>query len=418
MLNAALRAERASSGGSGASVSNVYPSVSGSVNVGHALGSTSMTGTQLHASWSRTGNQLTPAALHAAYFGLDTAGFPSRLPADALSAALTPELTNTWDAGVGFEQAGDRLGIDLTYYHARSSNLLLPGTDLISPSELSVGPSRSGVISNAGIEAQLSATPVLTRTGVEWNFVARYGRNRSRVESLGAGASSLALGPPLSGLSIEARTGEPMPALVGFGYLRDATTGDLLLENGHPLPDSLNPRVLGSAEPAWTGSFENTLRFRAVRLDLLVDAHVGGKVFSETNMWGQYSGTLSQTAFRPDSGLLINGIDVTTGQQNTTHVTTQDYYHSLLPIQEAFVYDATFVKLREARLSVELPLHWLGVFTAQSARASLIGRNLFMAARAPNIDPETAVSVSSFQGAELGQLPTARSIGLQLSIVP
>jgi len=96
----------------------------------------------------------------------------------------------------------------------------------------------------------------------------------------------------------------------------------------------------------------------------------------------------------------------------------QDYYHSLLPIQEAWVYDATFVKLREARLSVDVPLHWLGIFTAQTLRASVIGRNLWMSARAPNIDPEAALSVSSFQGAELGQLPTARSVGVQLSIVP
>jgi hypothetical protein len=38
--------------------------------------------------------------------------------------------------------------------------------------------------------------------------------------------------------------------------------------------------------------------------------------------------------------------------------------------------------------------------------------------KAPNIDPETALSASSFQGFELGQLPTTRSLGFQISITP
>src|SRR6185437_9167737 len=50
--------ERVLGGGAGASVSNVYPSVSGSVDVGHALGLPSLSLTHVHASWSRTGNAL------------------------------------------------------------------------------------------------------------------------------------------------------------------------------------------------------------------------------------------------------------------------------------------------------------------------------------------------------------------------
>jgi hypothetical protein len=226
------------------------------------------------------------------------------------------------------------------------------------------------------------------------------------------------LGPSLFGLTVEARTGQALPALVGVGFLRDAATGQLLLQNGHPLPDTPDHRrVLGVAEPRWTGSVANSLRFRGVELSFLIDGHMGGSVFSASNMWGAYSGNLQETAFRPDTGLLINGVDVTTGKPNTQHVSTQDYYHSLLGIQERWVYDASFVKLREARLSFTLPLHSLGLFTAQSLRASVIGRNLYLAARAPNIDPETTLG-GALQGAELGQLPTVRSLGVQITIVP
>jgi hypothetical protein len=41
-----------------------------------------------------------------------------------------------------------------------------------------------------------------------------------------------------------------------------------------------------------------------------------------------------------------------------------------------------------------------------------------MWAKAPNIDPETALSSTAVQGIEMGQLPTVRSIGLQISLTP
>jgi hypothetical protein len=191
----------------------------------------------------------------------------------------------------------------------------------------------------------------------------------------------------------------------------------LLLQSGHPIADT-KQRVLGVMAPDWVGGVNSTFHVGAVEVSALVDARIGGSVFSASNMMGATSGTLAETAFRPDTGLLISGIDVATGKTNTQHVTTEAYYHSLAAIQERWVYDASVVKLRDLRLTVALPLRMLPVFSAQSFRAALIGRNLAMWTRAPNIDPETALSASSFQGIEMGQLPTARSIGLQLSITP
>src|SRR5207237_10404875 len=133
---------------------------------------------------------------------------------------------------------------------------------------------------------------------------------------------------------------------------------------------------------------------------------MGVNVFSGTNRWGASSGSMEETAFRADTGLLIVGVDAATGNANTQHVSTEDYYHALRGIPERWVYDANVVKLREARISVMVPLHALPGLRTQSIRTSLIGRNLWMWTKAPNIDPETAISATSYQGFELGQLPT------------
>jgi hypothetical protein len=136
-------------------------------------------------------------------------------------------------------------------------------------------------------------------------------------------------------------------------------------------------------------------------------------------MWGNYAGILKNTAFRPDTGLLIKGIDEATGQANTVHVRAEEYYHSLYPIQEPWIYKANFVKLREARVAFQIPQHLLGRTRLQNARVSIIGRNLALwGTKVPNIDPETAFSSTNLQGIEMGQIPTARSIGFQLAVTP
>jgi hypothetical protein len=103
---------------------------------------------------------------------------------------------------------------------------------------------------------------------------------------------------------------------------------------------------------------------------------------------------------------------------NDVPVSTEDYYHSLYQIQERWVYDASFVKLREMRIGYDVPETLANRARLSNIRAALVGRNLALWAKAPNIDPETAFSTSNLQGIEMGQLPSTRSIGFQLSVTP
>jgi hypothetical protein len=276
----------------------------------------------------------------------------------------------------------------------------------------------TGSMSNKGIEARLDLVPVRVSPRAEWRVGLQYGKNTNLVESLGNGSASLTLGDPFAGDSLQARTGTALAAIVGTTYLRDAS-GQLLLRNGAPLPDTAaGPRLLGTSAPSWTGGLSSGLRLGMLDVSVLFDAQRGGRVFSASNRAGAYSGTLAETSFRPDTGLLVTGVDVATGAPNAQHVTTEGYYHALGPIAERWVYDASFVKLREVRVSLTFPLRGLGLFEAQSFRASLVGRNLALWTDAPNIDPESVLSTSTFRGFELGQLPTARSVGVQFTLTP
>ncbi len=391
---------------SGASVSTVYPAVTGSIDLLRP-DAAAPPGGLLHsftirAGFSKSGNEGTASLLQR--IGVTTA-----TSAAIVSDAAAPEVTTGVDGGASMRLFGGSLGLDVSAYSDRSENLIIPS---------GVGFARSGSVTNKGLEATASLPAVRGPKGTTWSFAAMVGRNRNRVESLSGTDSAAALGSPFGDATIEARTGAALGAIVGTSFLRNAD-GELLLRSGLPLADSVAGRhVVGESAPSWIGGLAASVRVRWLELSVLLDTRRGGQVFSASNRAGAYSGTLAETAFRPDSGLLLSGVDAATGTANTVHATTEDYYHALGAITERWVYDASFVKLREARASFTLPLQFINRLRVQSLRGSVIGRNLALWTNAANIDPESSLSTSTFRGAEMGQLPTVKSIGFQLSLTP
>jgi hypothetical protein len=87
-------------------------------------------------------------------------------------------------------------------------------------------------------------------------------------------------------------------------------------------------------------------------------------------------------------------------------------------INEASVFDASFIKLREVKLGYTVPQDFVSKFKLQSVIFSVYGRNLaFLQRKADNIDPETAFSTANTgQGLESLQLPTTSSYGFNIQI--
>ena len=402
-----------------------YPSLSGSYVFTQAFPALNFGGLlnygKLRGGWSRVGNDADPYQLAVTYGALSQFGKISRFttPDALLNPHLKPENTDAWEIGTEMQWLDNRVGLDLTYYTKKTSNQIL-SADVSKASGFNSALVNAGTISNRGVEAQLSITPIQTANGnFRWDVTTNYGWNRNKIDTLYGNLQTVPLGPTHWGLSVEARKGYAYGAMFGVGYQRDSATHEILLSNGLPLPEpSSKKHVLGVYTPNWTGGIDNTFHYKGVDFGFLFDTRRGGKVYSTGNMWGSYSGVLATTEFRPDTGIVIKGIDKATGKENTVHVRTEDYYHSLYPIQEAWIYDASYVKLREARIGFAVPERYLSRTSVHNARLAIVGRNLLLWTNAPNIDPETAFSSTNLQGIEMGQMPTARSIGFQLSVTP
>jgi hypothetical protein len=80
-----------------------------------------------------------------------------------------------------------------------------------------------------------------------------------------------------------------------------------------------------------------------------------------------------------------------------------------------FVFDASWVRLREASVFYSLPQSLLSKTPFGKAEIGLNGRNLLLFTKVPHIDPEVNLTgASNSQGLEFNALPQTRSYGAVL----
>ena len=398
-----------------------YPGVGTSLVFTEAFPATSLGGLlsygKLRGGWTRVGNDADPYQLSAVYTAnapfVTTAGpqpryaVPNRIP----NASLKPEETTAWEIGTELEFLDNRVGLDLTYYDKSTANQILAVQ--ISPSAgFTEQVLNAGEITNTGVEAVLSLTPVRLTNGFQWDMTATYARNSSKVVELYGDLQTVVLGS-YWGLTVEAQKGQPYGALVGYPYVRD-DQGRLITVDGLPQLDPAK-KVLGNYNPDWTGSLLNAFRFKNFDLSFLFDTKQGNELFSMSYMFGRYAGVLEETLEGREGGLIVPGVNED-GSPNTTVVSAEDYNHNFYPLHEASVFDASFIKLREVKFGVQVPETIAGKMGLTSAYVSLTGRNLWLSTDVPHLDPETAFDASNVQGIEFGQFPSQRSFGIHFSV--
>jgi hypothetical protein len=214
---------------------------------------------------------------------------------------------------------------------------------------------------------------------------------------------------------------------MGKNWARDED-GNLLLDGGLPYAAGTAPDYYhGTVQPDWTGGLGNTFTYGPFRLYGLLDFRRGGVIASITNMWGDYTGIFPRTLRGRendwnDPGLIVEGIDVNTGQANTVRVDSETYWHCIAydcgQVIEDHIYDASYTKLRELSLGFEVPARIASRFNMSGISLSLSGRNLKTWTKVPNIDPEFSNQVGNVQGMEFAALPNPRVWGLNVRLTP
>lgn len=342
---------------------------------------------------------------------------------------LLPESTASIEGGLELRLLNSRLRMDLSVYKTNSKDQIMP-VAISTATGYSSKFVNAGEIENKGMELALSGS-VVRSEDFNWDINVNWAKNKSKVISLFEDASNLQLGS-VSGVTINATVGEPYGTIQGTDFIYLDGKRVINQANGEFLRTTTSNNVIGNITPDWNGGVSNTFTYKNFNLSFLIDIQKGGDVFSQDINVGNRSGLYSHSVGMNDlgnpirnslaegGGILLDGVSPD-GQVNTVRTAMDIYTNTTGSIKAPrayFIYDASYVKLREIAISYNFPKeNFLDKVNIESMRLSLVGSNLWIIHKnLPYADPETNLSSGNLQGFQEGVPPSTSDIGLNLQL--
>lgn len=429
-----------------------YPSVSSSwlvTNSFPSIKSKALSFIKVRASYAEVGGDTGPYNLSRTFYsfpysvnGID---FSTESGNVMPNPELMPSRTKGYEFGTSLKFLDWRIGLDLTYYNQSTFDEIIQ-LPISSSSAYSYAFINAGEINNSGYEVLLHLVPIKMKD-MRWDLTFNWARNVNNVVKLHekAKVQELARAEWVSSY-IQAKEGGSYGDIVGYAFKRNEN-GDVLY-NTNGLPQRTDEQVvIGNGQYDWTGGFTSSFKYKELTFRAVFDMKHGADVLSMTNMkmyqYGTHVETLvgregwsasekeriaagAPTDWVATGGFLGNGV-VNTGtadapvyEQNAVFVNPKDYYSNLTnnQIMEPYIYDASYVKLRELSLSYTFMGERIQKSKViSSIGLSLVARNVWLVwSNLPNVDPESTYSISNGQGYEYGSLPYRRNFGFNLNV--
>ncbi|WP_369014805.1 SusC/RagA family TonB-linked outer membrane protein [Flavobacterium anhuiense] len=343
---------------------------------------------------------------------------------------LHPVKTTSKELGLEMQFLDRRVGFDVSVYKSLSEDQIFP-VDYSTATGNSSRYVNAGSVENKGIEVVFNVTPFKTND-FQWDINLNWSKNENTVVALSPGVDVLTIGTFQGGVSIVGTKGHAYGDILGKDYIYSAD-GQKVTKNGVYLQTATTNNVIGNVTPDWIGGIRNKFTYKQVSLGFLIDIQKGGDIFSLDQYYGQSSGLYTSTAGNNElgnpvrntlangGGVILPGVNED-GTPNTTRTPSPEvagsiYGYNTNP-QKAFVYDASYVKLREVSLTYSFPKEFITKVGLNDLRLSLVGSNLWIISKnLPDADPESGISSGNLSsGYSGGSLPTTRNIGCNLTL--
>lgn len=416
--------------------SKLYPSLGGSFVFTDAFQNLPewLTYGKVRAAWGQVAtanvgaysSRLTYGLVGQGHLGLPMAGFSGgdNIPNPNLSPALSTEI----EFGTDLNFFKGRLGLEFTYYDQKTTDDILSATISRASGFLTTSVN-IGELSNKGIELLVNATPIQDLGGFTWNVSLNLAKNKNKVIALSEGVTELNVEEPRTRtVMIKHIVGYPFGMITGYKQKTDPQ-GNLVYEsNGSPARSDVY-EILGNGVADLTGGLNNSLSWKRIRLDALLDFKFGGDIYSGTNVRLTQWGLHKQTLVNREGGMVVKGVIQTGTDSNGKPIyepftktlnqeETARYWGNLGErCQENFIYDASFIKLRQISLEYSLPPKVLGKTPFTNLAVSFVGRNLaILHKNIDNVDPEYGYTDSNAQGLDYFGMPTTRTYGFNLRV--
>jgi len=415
-----------------------YPAIAGSFVFSELLESSApwLSLGKVRLNYAQVGNDAPALSVYNVYdkpTGFDGAPIFS-LPNIRNNPGLKPERTNNLEAGLEASFLNSRFGFDFTWYKTNTIDQILP-VSVSAATGYSFKYVNAGEVENKGIEVSAYLTPVST-PNFSWTMNINFARNRNKVLALYGDVQNLLLLPPggitslQGGVTVNASIGQPYGIIRGTDYIY--TNGQKTVNEQGYYRTSSSTSIIGDPNPDWTGGLNNTFKYKDLSFSFLLDMRQGGDIFSLDQWYGQGTGLYPETAGLNDlgnptrntiaegGGVILPGVKAD-GSVNDIRVENYDgnvtpYGYPMNPPRKGYVYDGSYLKLREVALRYSLPQAFVSKLRPfRSIDLSIIGRNLWIISKnLPYADPEDALSSGNLRGYQSGSYPTVRTYGFNV----
>ncbi len=371
---------------------------------------------KVRASVANVGNDTSPYQLvqtfsvpGQGYLNLTTLNSPST----RLNPNLLPENIESTEFGLEFAMFNNKLNFDVSIYDIKTTDLIF-SVPVPAATGYSFFLENVGEVTNSGVEINLGGT-ILDTGSVTWNSNLFWSKNDNKLVSLIDDLDTLVYVTSNSGnMSVQAKVGGGIGDIYGTVWEKNDAGQNVVTATGRPQATAAN-NYLGNAQPDWLGGWNNTINFGNFNVNFLIDARYGGVIYSQDSQDYDRFGVSERSLLYRESGVTLNGVNAA-GAANTASMTGQEYWTSWSAIAENNIYKQDNIRLREFSVGYNVPnASSLGL---DSMYVQLVGRNLFYFDKAADdIDPESMLGNNiRGQGISGGNLPTTRSLGLNLTL--
>ncbi len=375
---------------------------------------------KLRASYGITGNAAIGNFPALGLWSASTyAGDSGMNPSQIQNRSLQWEQTQETTLGLDYGLVNNRITGSIDLYYKTTQDLLL---DLNVPATTGfLSQTRNvGEVQNKGIEF-LVETQNLTGD-FSWSSNFNISFNRNEVTDL--------RGQVLTGGFVnQAREGEPLGVFYALEYAGvNSENGDALYyvnerdDNGNIVnpdattndPNEANRVVIGSPQPDFTGGFGNTFSYKGVQLRVLFTFDQGSQIFDGGGEFKTANGR-----FRDNQH--VSQLDAWEEPGDQTDVPEPRLFVNNGAAESSrYLYDASYVRLKNVNLSYDLPTRLVQRLSVSSARIYVTGQNLLTFTDYRWWDPEANADAFSGNlgfGNEFYTAPQARSVtgGIRLS---
>lgn len=350
------------------------------------------------------------------------------------NADLLPQKLKNLEVGTNVQLFNNRFGFDVSWFRNIAFDQILP-----LPISLANGSinkiQNTGELTTKGFEVSLNISPIKT-DNFNWDVNLNWSNPRTKVTQLRTGIENITIGSLQGGITINAPLNGDYGSIWGADFVYDPNGNKVVGENGAYLSTPDTNHDLGSFQADFIAGLNNSFKYKNFNFSFLIDWKKGGKIFSLDQYYGYGTGIYADSVGLNDlgnpirnelsngGGVILPGVMVDPNNPNNYIPNTIRLDRSMSsqvlgtdPPTAAFVYDASYIKLREVSLSYTFDKKVLGNTFIQGLTLGLSGSNLWIIHKnLPYADPEAGLSSGNIQGYQSGVMPTTRNYSFNLKV--